>query len=393
MTRKICILTGSRADYSHLSPVIEAINLHPGLLMQLIVTGQHIDTKYGSTWKNIQNDGYKISRKIDIGLNSDSPLATTQSMGRAISLISENLCELNPDILVLLGDRFETFSAGIAALILNIPIAHIHGGEETEAAFDDAIRHALTKISHIHFCSAKQYADRVRQMGESPKRIHLVGAPGLDQLHTINYLNSAQLSSKLKINLKDKIFVIGYHPVTLRLNETERSINALIAALRGFDDTTLVFTGVNSDPGNNKISSIINEFVKLSPKNRIFINTMDKEKYLSLVKISSVVIGNSSAGLIEAPALGVPTVNIGDRQKGRITSPSVINCLEKEGEIFKAINKAISTKFRNGLFKSKNLEGRNASKKIAEILATENISGITIKTFHDLNWGKNEGIK
>ena len=388
MTRKICILTGSRADYSHLSPVIEAVNLHPGLSMQLIVTGQHIDKKYGSTWKNIKNDGHKITRKIDIRLNSDTPLETTQSMGRAVSLISKNLCELNPDILVLLGDRFETFSAGIAALILNIPIAHIHGGEETVAAFDDAIRHALTKISHIHFCSAKLYANRVRQMGENPERIHLVGAPGLDQLHTINYLNSLQLSSKLKINLKNRIFVIGYHPVTLKLNETERSINSLINALRGFEDTTLVFTGVNSDPGNNTISNIINEFVKLSPKNRIFINTMDKENYLSLMKISSVIIGNSSAGLIEAPALGVPTVNIGDRQKGRITSSSVINCLEKEEEILKAIKRAISPNFRKKVFKSKNLKGRNASKKIAEILANENISEISIKNFHDLNWGE-----
>ena len=386
--RKICILTGSRADYSHLSPVIDAINLHPELLMQLIVTGQHVDKKYGSTWKNIKNDGYKITKKIDIRLDSDSPLATTQSMGRAVSLIAKNLCELDPDFLVLLGDRFETFSAGIAALVLNIPIAHIHGGEETEAAFDDAIRHALTKISHLHFCAARLYANRVRQMGENPKRIHLVGAPGLDQLSTINYLNAEQLSSKLKIELTNTIFVIGYHPVTLKPNDTKKSINALISALEEFNNTILVFTGVNSDPGNSSISKIIHEFVKLSPKNRIYINTMDKEKYLSLMKISKVVIGNSSAGLIEAPALGVPTVNIGDRQKGRITSSSVINCLEEKEEIFKAIKTAVSHEFQQKTIKSKNFAVGNASKKIAEILANEKIEGITIKSFHDLNWDK-----
>ena len=391
MIKRVCVVTGSRADYSHLSPVIDAIKLHPKLTLQLIVTGQHLDKKYGSTWVNIKNDGHKIDQKIDIGLKSDTPLDTANSLGRGVGGIAKSLNKLDPDILVALGDRFEIFAAAMSALLLNIPIAHIHGGEETEAAFDDAIRHAVTKISHLHFCSAKLYADRIRQMGEDPKRIHMVGAPGLDQLKTIDYLDAYELSKKLKIKLRKSIFVITYHPVTLKPNETESSINALISALNNFKDTTLIFTGVNSDPGNRLINNTIEEFVSKKPTDRILINSMDKEKYLSVMKLSDVVIGNSSAGMIEAPALGIPTVNIGDRQKGRITNTSIINCLTEKNSILDAINKAMSAEFLRSVKKSINLLRNNsASEKIAVVIANTNLKELSIKSFHDLEWLKDD---
>jgi len=391
MIKRVCVVTGSRADYSHLSPVINAIKSHPKLALQLIVTGQHLDKKFGSTWLNIINDGHKIDQKIDIGLKSDTPLSTANSLGRGVGGIAESLNKLNPDILVALGDRFEIFAAAMAALLLNIPIAHIHGGEETEAAFDDAIRHAVTKISHLHFCSAKLYGDRIRQMGEDPKRIHMVGAPGLDQLNTIEYLGAHELSKKLKIKLRKSIFIITYHPVTLKPNETKTSINALISALDNFKNTTLIFTGVNSDPGNRLINNTIEEFVSKKPKDRILINSMDKEKYLSVMKLSDVVIGNSSAGMIEAPALGIPTVNIGDRQKGRITKPSIINCISEKDSILGAINKALDIEFILSVKKSlKLLRNSSASEKIALIIANTNLKELNIKTFHDLEWLKDD---
>ena len=228
-------------------------------------------------------------------------------------------------------------------------------------------------------------------MGEDPKRIHMVGAPGLDQLNTIEYLGAHELSKKLKIKLRKSIFIITYHPVTLKPNETKTSINALISALDNFKNTTLIFTGVNSDPGNRLINNTIEEFVSKKPKDRILINSMDKEKYLSVMKLSDVVIGNSSAGMIEAPALGIPTVNIGDRQKGRITNPSIINCISEKDSILEAINKALGIEFLRSVKKSvKLLRNDSASEKIALIIANTNLKELNIKTFHDLEWLKDD---
>ncbi len=385
MTRRICFVTGSRADYGHLSSVMAAVQKHDGLALQTIVTGQHLDNRFGDTWTVIAEDGFGIDERADLELGADTPLDTARAIGRGVTLLAESLDRLKPDIVVVLGDRFEILAAAQAALMLNIPVAHIHGGEATEGAVDDAIRHAITKMARLHFCAAEPYAARVRQMGENPAHVFTVGAPGLDHLSTTEFLSRETLSEDLGIDLRGRLFLITYHPVTLKLDQGGTAVRHLVEALSGFDETAMVFTGVNSDPGHQIISDTIGAFVAPDSNRRVMVNSLGQRRYLSAAREADVIIGNSSSGLIEAPALGVPTVNIGDRQKGRLRGASVIDCADDSSEIAAAISRALDPTFKA---KAKDTEppyGRGgAAEKIAGVLAEVDLGQLSTKPFHDI---------
>lgn len=385
MSRRICFVTGSRADYGHLSSVISAVAHHPDLTLQIVVTGQHLDDRYGQTWQSVVEDGYTIDDKVDIGLQSDTPLDTAKAVGRGVSALAESFARLTPDIVVVLGDRFEIFAAAQAALLLNIPLAHIHGGEATEAAVDDAIRHAITKMARLHFCAAEPYAARVRQMGEDPAHVYAFGAPGLDPLATLDYMTRDALAAGLGIDLSGTLFVITYHPVTLQLGDGATAVTALTDALAQFGDSAMIFTGVNSDPGNKVVSDRLNAFAALAPGRRTVIASLGQRRYLSAVKIADVVIGNSSSGLIEAPALGVPTVNIGDRQKGRLRSASVIDCPDDSAAISEAITRAMTPQFKTTARDADPAYGRGGvADQMTSVLASVDLARLRTKPFHDI---------
>lgn len=385
VSRRICFVTGARADYGHLASVIAAVNARTDLTLQLVVTGQHLDPRYGETWQSVAHDGYAIDAKVDIGLETDTPLDTAQAVGRGVSALAQSFDQLKPDIVVVLGDRFEIFAAAQAALLLNIPLAHIHGGEATEAAVDDAIRHAITKMARVHFCAADPYAARVRQMGEDPQHVYAFGAPGLDPLATLDFMDRDTMAQDLGLDLSAPVFVITYHPVTLQLGDGQAAVESLTGALAGFGDAAMIFTGVNSDPGNRIISDTLGAFAAEKPNRRTVIASLGQRRYLSAVKLADVVIGNSSSGLIEAPALGVPTVNIGDRQKGRLRSASVIDCPDDSTAIAEAISQAMSAEFRATAQQAEPAYGRGGvADKMAEVLARVDLARLSTKPFHDI---------
>ena len=385
MSRRICFVTGSRADYGHLSSVIEATQAHGDLTLQIVVTGQHLDPRFGETWTAIVDDGYAIDDKVDLALGDDTPLATAQTVGRGVAALAESFNRLSPDIVVVLGDRFEIFAAAQAALLLNIPLAHIHGGEATEAAVDDAIRHAITKMARLHFCAAEPYSARVKQMGEDPAHVFTVGAPGLDGIATLDYMSREDLSAELAVDLSGSLFVITYHPVTLDLDKGATSIAALTDALGRFDEAAMVFTGVNSDPGNRIISETLAAFVAQDSQKRVTVTSLGQQRYLSALREADVVIGNSSSGLIEAPAFGKPTVNIGDRQKGRLSADSVIDCGNDAAAIQSAIQTALDPAFRTSASQTNPPYGRGgAAAKIVSILSSIDVARLSTKPFHDI---------
>ena len=365
---------------------MHAIAATPELKLQTVVCGQHLETRFGETWKAIANDGFDISEKVVIGLAEDTRLATATATGTAVSGLAEAFERLKPDIVLVLGDRFEIFAAGAAATILRIPLAHIHGGEVTEAAMDDAFRHSLTKMAHLHFAAAKPYAARILQMGEDPEHVFVSGAPGLDHISTQQLMSRGKLAQDLGINLADLFFVVTYHPVTLEADYGTAATEQLIAALENFPTASVVFTGVNSDPGHTKISAILSGFCADDPDRRKLVQSLGQCRYLSAVKEANAVIGNSSSGIIEAPSLFTPSVNMGDRQKGRLRSPSVIDCGETAAGITNAINQALSPDFLKSISSQDPAYGRggNASAQIVEILKTADLAQLSIKPFKDI---------
>lgn len=383
--RKTCVVTGSRAEYGLLRRLIKKIKNESNLDLQIIATGMHLSPKYGLTYKEIEEDGYKIDKKIDIQLISDSRSAISKSTGLGLVEFSDVFNELNPDIVILLGDRFEIFSAAIAATFLNIPIAHIHGGETTEGAFDEAIRHSITKMSRWHFVASQEYKKRVIQLGENPKFVYNVGSLGIEAIKKIDLLSKNDLKSSLDIKFSKKNILVTYHPETLSKVSSHIYFKELIASLNEFKDIYIIFTMPNADPGSSKIQSLINNFLLKNPKRSISFISMGQLSYLSTMKYVDGVMGNSSSGLIEAPSLNIGTINIGDRQKGRLKANSVINCLPSKKSIIDGINKLYSEKFQKNLLKVKNPYGDgNVSDKIIKILKEEPIPKNLNKQFYDL---------
>lgn len=386
--RKICVVTGTRAEYGLLMPLLEKLKNAKDLELQLLVTGMHLSPEFGLTYKLIEADGYKINEKVDILLSSDTPVGISKSMGLGMIGFSESFERLQPDLVILLGDRFETFAAAATASAARIPIAHLHGGETTEGAFDEAFRHAITKMSWLHFTSAELYRKRVIQLGEEPARVFNVGAIGIENIVKMPLMTKAELEENLGIQFNKKLLLVTFHPVTLENNTSATQFKELLESLDKIEDVTIIFTKANSDTDGRIINQLIDEFTTLHSKKTLSFTSMGQLRYLSTMKIATAVIGNSSSGIIEAPSFKVPTVNIGDRQKGRIQADSVIDCEPKKEEIDKAIKIALSDDFRNKLNKMDNPYGDGeVSDKVIKIIRDFFSRDISLKkTFHDINF-------
>ena len=383
--RKICFLTGTRAEYGLLSGLIKKVEKNKSSSSQLIVTGTHLSKEYGNTIDTIFKDKIKITRKIDISLINNSRLGVSKSFSLAVEKISRSLNSLNPDLLVLLGDRYETFAAATSATILNIPIAHIHGGETTQGAFDESFRHSITKMSHFHFCTTDAYKKRIIQLGENPKNVFCVGSLGIDNILSNKYLNTKQLEREISLPFSKKNIFITFHPVTLERDTSKQHFKNLLRSLNKIENVSLFFSKANADPGGKKINDEIERFVKKNQSKSMVRSSYGQQLYFSLLKYVDLVIGNSSSGLIEVPHFKIPTINIGDRQLGRIIGKSVINCLPTEDSIDSALEKAFSKPFLSNIKKFKNPYGEGgATEKIAKKIFSLNLDNILKKTFYDL---------
>lgn len=366
--RKILIVTGTRAEYGLLYWTMKKIQQDKELQLQLIVTGNHLISEYGFTVKNIENDGFYIDEKIDMLINSENKSAILKSMGIEMIQIAQSLDRLKPDIMLVLGDRYETFIAVTCAMMMNIPIAHMNGGESTEGAIDEQIRHAITKMAHIHFPGSNYYKERILKMGEEPWRVFNVGQAGVENIEQLILKDKNSLEKELNINFNKKVFLITYHPVTLETKTMEEQIQNLLSAIEKFD-AQYIFTYPNADFGSSIIIKNINKFVNNNRNATIYYN-LGQVKYLSLMKYCDVVIGNSSSGILEAPCFRVPVVNIGNRQLGRVRSDNIIDVGYEIDEIKKGINTALFNKeFRNKIscINNTQVKGRT-SEKVVSIL-------------------------
>lgn len=386
MKRKICVVTGTRAEYGLLYWLMKEIQKDPDLELQIIVTGMHLSPEFGLTYKQIEEDGFSINEKIEMLLSSDTPGGIAKSLGLGTIGFADALDRLKPDILVILGDRYEILSAAQAAMIYRIPIAHIHGGEITEGLIDEAIRHSITKMAHIHFTAADIYRKRVIQMGECPDAVFNYGAPGIDNIIKFNLLAKEQLQSELGIDFTNKVFIVTFHPVTLEEGTAEEQFRELLIAFEAFPEVQLIFTKANSDTEGRIINQLIDEYVSQNKNRAKAYTSLGQLRYFSCLKYSSAVVGNSSSGLIEAPFFKVPTINIGDRQKGRLKASSVIDCMPKGNEIIRAISYSQTVEFKEVLEDTESLYGSgNTSKRIKEKLKDINLNNIVKKSFYDLD--------
>ena len=375
-------MTGTRADYGHLFWLLKEIEADPELQLQLVVTGAHLSEKWGNTVDQIEHDGLPIAERVPFELNDDSPLAIADSLAQSTSGLAHAFERLQPDIVVVLGDRYEVLAAAQASLMLGIPLAHLHGGETTEGAFDEAIRHAVTKMAHLHFVAADEYAWRVRQLGERDEYIYNFGAPGLDHLTRSTLADRAELETVVDAPLGTPLLAVTYHPETLDPDEGIAGMRAMLAALGAIEDASIVFTGVNADPGHDHLSKEIHDFVIADTNRRHLVTSLGQSRYLGLLKIADAVVGNSSSGLIEAPALRVPTVNVGDRQRGRLRAASVVDCAPTSEAITDALRKVLDPQFRQALPENPSLYGiGNAAVRIKDVLKQVNLDGITKKSF------------
>lgn len=380
--RKICVITGSRAEYGLLSGLMKAIKKDENLELQVIATNMHLSPEFGLTYKEIERDGFFINKKVEMLLSSDTANATTKSVGLATIGFADAYEDLKPDMIVVLGDRYEILAAVSAALFYKIPVAHLHGGEITEGAYDDCIRHAITKMSHLHFTSTEAYRQRVIQLGENPKRVFNVGAPGIENIKKIPLMDKKKLESTLDgFTLNDKTLLITYHPVTLENSTAEGQIHNLLSALDEYSDIKIIFTLSNSDTNGRIIIRLINEYVSKHPGKAIAYPSLGLKRYLSALQFVKAVVGNSSSGIIEVPSFGIPTLNIGDRQKGRIAADSVINCGTSKKEILEGLDKVLNSepkKIHNPY------EGKNTTVDILHVLKNFPLENLIQKTFYTL---------
>ncbi len=383
--RKICVVTGARAEYGLLSSLMELIKNDKDTDLQTLVTGAHLSHEFGLTYREIDQDGFKIDKKIEMILSADTPSSIIKSTGVGMIGFADALKDLKPDILVLLGDRYELMSASFAALILKIPVAHIHGGEVTEGAFDDSIRHSISKMSWWHFTACEEYKKRLVQLGENPKKIFNVGGLGVDKIKNSKLLSKSELAKQTGIKFKNKNLLITFHPVTLENESAKYQVRSLMDALDRYKDTLLIFTMPNADSNGREIFEIINNFVSENNHRAISFTSMGSLLYLSTLQFVDGVIGNSSSGLLEAPTFKIGTVNIGDRQKGRIKANSIIDCKPTKESINAAIKTLYSNAFRKELKQATNPYGNgNAAEKIFKTLKNEPIPKNLKKEFFDI---------
>ncbi len=382
--RKICVITGTRAEYGLLYWLMKGIDADKDLELQIIVTGMHLSPEFGNTYQQIEKDGFTIDEKVDIKLTSDSEIGVSKSMGLGMIGFANSLHDLSPDLIVVLGDRFEIFSAVSAAMIAKIPVAHLHGGECTEGSFDEPIRHSITKMSHLHFTATKEYKNRVVQLGEHPNRVFNVGGLGIDNINQLKLLSKVEFEKSINFSLGEKNILITFHPVTLEKSTAGVQFKELLESIDELKNTTIIFTKANSDTGGRVVNSMIDGYVA-DHDNAISFTSMGQVNYLSALQFVDAVVGNSSSGLLEAPSFKIGTIDIGDRQKGRTKAGSVISCQPNKRSIDVAFNTLYSDGFQGALDSVKNPYGTGgASNSILVIISQFNLSNILKKTFYDL---------
>lgn len=384
--KKVCIVTGTRAEYGLLKPVIDKVYHSDELELQLVVTGMHLSPEFGMTYREIQEDGYPITDKIEMLLSSDTSVGITKSTGIALIGFADCFDRNRPDIVVILGDRYEMLAAAIAAMSARIPIAHIHGGELTEGLIDEAIRHSITKMSHLHFTATKEYRNRVIQLGEQPQTVYHVGALGVENIKKLSLLKRERLETLLGFSFYSKTAMVTYHPVTLETATAERQFKDMLDVIDTHKDMAVIFTKANADADGRVINQMIDDFVSANHERCAAYTSLGQLKYLSALQFCNVVMGNSSSGIIEVPSFRIPTINIGDRQKGRVRGGSVIDCGNGKEEIEKALRKALSKDFQEKVAGLENpYEGEQTSEKIVETISVALFHGINIKKkFFDL---------
>lgn len=384
MKRKIALFTGTRAEYGLLYWLMKDLQANDQFELQVIVSGMHLSPEFGETWREIEQDGFHIDAKVEMLLSSDTPVGVVKSMGIGALGFADALDRLQPDMVVVLGDRFEALAFVQAALIMQIPIAHLHGGEITEGAYDDAIRHAISKMANLHFVAAEPYRRRVIQMGESPDRVFNVGAIGLDHLRRSPKMSLAELAESLDFPLRLPYLLVTYHPVTAEEESPEQSFMALLSALDAFPEHQIILTYPNADNGGRAIIPLLEAYAQRQPGRVLAIPSLGFRRYLSAVSMASAVVGNSSSGIIEVPAFGVPTVNIGVRQRGRLAAGSVLHCEPDAEAIERVLRLALSEEFSDSSKSTVNPYGQgNAAEAIVSVL--ENFDGTFNKTFYDLS--------
>jgi GDP/UDP-N,N'-diacetylbacillosamine 2-epimerase (hydrolysing) len=383
--KKVCVVTGTRAEYGLLYWTMKAISADRQLILQVCATGMHLSPEFGLTYKHIEKDGFKIDAQVEMLLSSDTPIGLSKSVGLGVIGFADAFALLKPDLILVLGDRFEIFAAATAAMICKIPIAHCHGGEATEGLIDEAIRHSITKMSHIHFAAAEQYRNRIIQLGESPETVFNVGALGIENINKLNLLPRQAFEESINFKLGQLNFLVTFHPVSLETSTAEEQFNYLLSALDKFPDAKVLFTKPNADTDGRVIISLIDEYVKRNEHRAISFITMGQLRYVSALQHVDLVIGNSSSGLVEVPSFKKPTLNIGDRQRGRLKAVSVVDCLPTIADIETKIKYVLSEEFQKKLIGIENPYGTgNASEKILKVIKNTSLHGIIKKKFFNI---------
>lgn len=383
--KKICIATGTRAEYGLLKPVIDKVNRADAMELQLVVTGMHLSPEFGLTYREIEEDGYPISAKIEMLLSSDTSAGVTKSMGVALLGFADYFEGNRPDMVVLLGDRYEALMAATAAMMARIPIAHIHGGETTEGAIDEAVRHAITKMSHLHFTATEDYRQRVIQLGEQPQSVYHVGALGVENVRAVPLLDRETLEKAIRFSFRPPTVMVTYHPVTLENKTAKEQFGNLLQVIERHRELQVIFTKANADPDGRIVNQMIDDYVEKNHERCAAFTSLGQLRYLSALQFCDLVMGNSSSGIIEVPSFGIPTVDIGDRQKGRVRADSVIHCGSEEADIERALMQAMSQAFRDSIHGMKNpYEGSHTSQRIVEVIEEALERGIDLKKkFYD----------
>jgi GDP/UDP-N,N'-diacetylbacillosamine 2-epimerase (hydrolysing) len=382
--KKICIVTGTRAEYGLLYWLMKDIGQDSSLELQIIVTGAHLSPEFGNTYQQIEKDGFIIDKKVDMLLSSDTSVAISKSMGLGVIGFSDAFHDLKPDLLIILGDRYEILSAVSAAMFAKIPVAHLHGGETTEGAFDESIRHSITKMSHLHFVANEQYKSRVIQLGEQPDKVFNVGGLGVDNIDRIKLLSKSDLEEAIQFKFAERNILVTFHPVTLERYTAGKQFKELLDSIAAMKNINIILTKANSDTGGKIINSMIDDFTA-SHNNVISFTSMGQLHYLSALQFMDAVVGNSSSGLAEAPTFKIGTIDIGDRQKGRLKSSSVICCDPDKGSIDKAFKKLYSKEFQNILNTTISPYGAaGASKNIISLIKKTKFDNILKKRFFNL---------
>lgn len=386
--KKVCVVTATRAEYGSLFWIMKEIQNEASLQLQLIVTGTHLSPEFGLTYKTIEED-FTIDKKVEILLSSDSAVSLSKSMGLAQISFADAFSELQPDIVVILGDRYEMLSIASSAMILGLPIMHLAGGEKTEGAFDESIRHTITKLSHIHCATAEEYKNRIIQLGENPKNVFNVGGFGLDNILRLKLLEKEAFEESINFKLAKKNLLLTFHPVTLENASAQEQFQAILDAIDELEDTHIIFTKANSDTDGRIINAMCDEYAAKNSDKAVVFASLGQLRYLSALQFVDAVVGNSSSGLAEVPTFKIGTINIGNRQEGRLQASSVINCQPNKESISEAFEKLYSSEFQESLKTTKNPYGEEpASKKVVEILKNVDLESIIKKKFYDIDMGE-----